>query len=289
MKDLFRDVSSFAPLGLVAAVVMAAGFGGCARSLDDLKPFPCPAEKRCPAGLVCDETNRCVDAYPLAPCLEDETECGTAGEDFRCRQGICATSCSEDRDCAGGSICVGTPNAISGALDTDGAGGFRYSNGACLPRCGGASCPVGTVCTDLHDRRRSACMVEGSRFPYCIEFEGESCSGSSFACGASAFTVSCGGGSSCPQNSTCQFPGCACNVGYEPYRCSGSPCNGGCTDTNYGCRPTSELPPSCGGSVRNFTGSCLCADGSQIAISQCTVDGSCEQFCIQRIDGRDGG
>jgi hypothetical protein len=82
----------------VAALVLAVG---CARSLDELEPYPCAASTpRCPSGRACVD-GACRPASLDQPC-DDFVDCSLGTADATCVGGACKFDTTLEWTCAPG-------------------------------------------------------------------------------------------------------------------------------------------------------------------------------------------
>jgi hypothetical protein len=257
-------------LALAAALLPA-----CARSLEDLEPYPCPSSHpACPDGRSCVPGVGCVTPFVDAPCNQRFTDCtlaasdavclgGTCNDsilDVQCEVGSCAPRCSAGAGCAAGRTCTSPA-----------------SEGVCVVDCtDGAACPAGLACEALPGGR-SGCVPASAVIARCASVE---VTGTCDLCGAEQFTVSCAPAAGfCTLHSTCIAGGdCMCDDGFFAYSCADVAC-GTCGYPDWYCRPMSASPqPSCDASTFLTQGRCHCADGSTIDFA-CGETATCEERC----------
>lgn len=133
----------------VAALGVAVAISGCASSLEELTPFPCPADQRCPDGMGCVPDVGCVSARQLHSYTP-----------FRCLDG---DTCPFGLTCSPGIGCIvaeeqtapdgGATNSDAGAGNPSQDGGpSQNPDAGVLQKCGEPgvsahdSCELGEFC-----------------------------------------------------------------------------------------------------------------------------------------------
>ena len=215
---------------VVLSVLTAFSGASCAKSLDELAPYPCPNNGVCPDGLACVPETGCVTPFLGVPCVSSAV-CQSIGA--TCFLGACTQPCAADGSCAGGFQCV-------------------YKNGAgtgtCVPQCGGdGSCSFGLACADLREFGEDAAQPSlGCVGPSVVNVplgapcrKGDVCEQSGFACDNNFCTIacvdpknpSCSGGLRCSGNGYCHplcgTQGTRTGLCPDNLSCTNSPDNGG--------------------------------------------------------------
>ncbi len=199
-------------LGLALALLPAS----CAKTLDELAPFPCALDGNCPVGYACDATNTCIrpplcgleESVCLASCVDTQVSrdnCGSCGAACEagasccagaCKSlqsdptacGECGTACESGEVCDSGA-CVCPNDGVNCAgtcvdVETDEA-----NCGACGKRCfGGAACAFGECSCP---RSQQECTA--TRTCADTRTNPENCGGCGISCAASHATASCNG------------------------------------------------------------------------------------------------
>lgn len=83
----------------LVAVLSICAWLGCAKSLEELSPYPCGGDGSCPAPLACN-AGMCGAPRPGSPCDKGDVDCAIAGPSYECFEGHwCAQTCDADEDC----------------------------------------------------------------------------------------------------------------------------------------------------------------------------------------------
>ncbi len=205
------------------ALLLAVVFvGSCAKKFEELAPFPCAQDLRCPVGLSCDD-GKCVEEVLDGFCVPyEEDACDVIDVSARCialseTVGFCAITCNNDGNCGGTGV-QRRCSAASACLVDPSAGdpcppGTEQSaqSGLCVPT---AAPTIDGQCT-----RNAACSLRGDTSLVCVDqtcvprcLVDNQCSdvGRSCAIGATDANVPtrgcfghCGSDGSCPESATC--------------------------------------------------------------------------------------
>ena len=123
---------------LVVLAVAALVGASCARTLEEIAPFPCANDRTCPDGFTCVGGTTCRPGRAL------DAACATGD---RCAEGDCVAQrcvprCVAGATCAGGRVCSYPPGAESAP------GAY------CLLDCAATPCPAGLECQPLYGERK---------------------------------------------------------------------------------------------------------------------------------------
>lgn len=188
-------------LGLAFAFGSAAG---CAKTLDELEPYPCASDGSCPDGRTCNAAMLCTKAHVDSLCKAGQTDCSTAAPGATCTLGVCGQLCDGNRiTCPNDRVCT----------VARGAGG----SGACLKGCAeDADCPEQLVCRRLDVRDGEvvkACISPTSASvigAHCTADEDCTRQGASLVCFANVCTQRCKSSADCGEGSVCPAGGGGC-------------------------------------------------------------------------------
>lgn len=237
-------------------VACASGYhpcnGGCA---PDVSTATCGTSCT-PCPTLANGSPTCDGARCGITCNPGFHPCG-AGCVSDASPATCGSSCSPCPAPAGG-----TATCVAGACGVSCNAGTHLCGSACVSNTSPASC--GSSCTPCPTPTNgTATCVSGACSVACnagfTQVSPTACQ--RLFCGMPSF--SCGGGASCPANSTCVAGGCLCNVGYQAVTCAGAPCTT-CPGADFYCTPV-----FCGAGVVR------CGDGGYCpAYSVCFPDSS---------------
>jgi hypothetical protein len=253
-------------------LVMAA----CAKSADELSPFPCADDLTCPAGLAC-VAGQCAHARIDSICTvgSDPTDCSAAAPGAVCSaapMGLGSGSSTPSLDTGACELPCGA------GCPPDRACSDQNGAGVCLVDCNGSStvCPQDTYCLARPDGHK-VCMPPAIG---CRALENATrCTAR--LCDPRSVDVLCPDSvSTCPADSTCSSNSraCTCDGGREAYDCTDMPCNNACGGSrSYWCAPNLSLA-SCTSDLDGIQATCQCWRGT-IVIDCDRAGVTCDELC----------